>query len=146
MLRIDSDWSIPQQGFARLQQGEIGILSIGNTVIVKIGAYNGQTWDEAIPLYIGSLTNGVPLAVYVPEGSGLADGTLLSWDGTEFVADVESIEFNSSATGPLTYTASDDSWGVGSGFVPTTIDGGTFNDDFVPPSFASTIEIGAPQA
>lgn len=146
LLRIDDGWSIPQQGFATLKRGEIGILSSGPTVIVKIGAYNGQPWDEAIPLYIGSLPNGVPLAVVVPDGSGLPDGALLAWDGTAFVADVEGIEFYSSSTGPLTYTASGDSWGVGSGVVPTTLDGGTFNDDFVPPSFTSTITIGAPTA
>lgn len=146
LLRIDDEWSIPQQGFATLKRGEIGILSIGPTVIVKIGAYDDQPWDEAIPLYTGSLPGGVPLAVVVPDGSGVSDGTLLAWDGTAFVADVEGIEFYSSSTGPLTYTASGDSWGVGSGFVPTTLDGGTFNDDFVPPSFTSTITIGAPQA
>jgi hypothetical protein len=138
-LRIDDQWSIPQQGFATLKRGELGILSSGPLTVIRVGCYEQQPWNEAPIIYEGVLANGQTLNAEIPSGSGLADGTLLRWDPTDqrFVADATPIEFSSSASGPLTYTDATDTWSVGSGFIPESVDGGTFNDDYVAPSFTA---------
>lgn len=147
-LRIDDEWSIPQQGFATLKRGELGILASGPTTIIRVGCYDGQPWDEAAIIYEGSLANGQALNAEIPSGAGLADGTLLRWDPTDqrFIADATPIEFSSSASGPLTYTDATDTWSVGTGFIPEAVDGGSFNDDYVAPSFTTSPAFEEPVA
>jgi hypothetical protein len=147
-LRIDDEWSIPQQGFASLKKGELGILSSGPLTVIRVGCRDDQPWNEAAIIYEGAIANGQTLHAEIPSGAGLADGTLLRWDPTDqrFIADATPIEFSSSASGPLTYTDATDTWSVGTGFIPEAVDGGSFNDDYVAPSFTTSPAFEEPVA
>lgn len=151
ILRSDDSFVIDSQAnrYALLERGEVGFAISGGVVSGRIGVSPVRTpWDQCPEIFRG-VTLMLPLSVEVPSGSGLDDGAMLRWDPdtSRFVADVEPIVLRPSETGAVTYTATGDSWSIDtSATVPSMIDGGTFNDDYVAPSFTSTITIGAPAA
>ena len=154
ILRNDSDWTLDETAGIdySLAKGEVGARITGDLIDVRVGVANeGTPFGQCVQLHTGRIgVDSLPLSVEVPEGSGLADGTVLRWDPdtSRFVPDAEPIAFSSAASGALTYTAATDRWNAdATRFIPESIDGGTFIADgpeTVAPSFTAIPTIGEP--
>ena len=142
VLRNDSDFVIDStaQLTAVLERGELAFAIDSNGKISgRIGVKDiGMPFRECPEVFSGEALR-FPLAVEVPDGSGLDDGALLRWDPatSRFVADVEPVRIPTNQTGALTYTASGDTWSIDtSSVIPTLLDGGAYaGTPVVAPSF-----------
>ena len=138
---------------ATIAKGEVAF-AIDSTgrISGRIGVQSGgMPFDECPEIFSGEALR-FPLAVEVPDGSGLDDGALLRWDPatSRFVADVEPITIPTNQSGTLTYTASGDTWSIDTAsFIPATLDGGAFTgsspEQPVAPSFVVEPTLGEPE-